>query len=194
MKVKLLIFIAILSVGIGYAIWDLYSTPSGILIHSIDQNYSSVQLNEPVPDFNFTDLKGNHYTLYSFDDKIILINFWATWCPPCITEFPDLLKLAVQYKKDMIFIAVSVDRYIEDIEHFIDQLPPETQEMAQANNVFLTWDHHHKISRDMFQIYRYPESILIDQNKNMVRKYEGIIDITDKKLHDLIKSIKSNID
>ncbi|MCX7820212.1 MAG: TlpA family protein disulfide reductase [Brevinematales bacterium] len=62
--------------------------------------------------YNITgeDIFGNKVELYSFKGRVILLNFWATWCPPCKAEIPDLIKLQNDYKDKLIVFGISVDQ------------------------------------------------------------------------------------
>jgi peroxiredoxin len=64
----------------------------------------------PAPDFTLKDLSGNPVQLSSLKGKVVLVNFWATWCPPCREEIPSMAKLnqAMQGKKFRM-LAISID-------------------------------------------------------------------------------------
>lgn len=65
----------------------------------------------PAPGFTLQDLYGNEISLSDYEGKIVFLNFWATWCPPCRQEIPGFLEIYDQYKsKGMEIIGVSVDR------------------------------------------------------------------------------------
>src|SRR3954467_11465491 len=62
-----------------------------------------------VPPFAATDLDGRPLSLASLRGKVVLINFWATWCPPCREEIPDLIALQQKYGKQLQIIGISQD-------------------------------------------------------------------------------------
>jgi thiol-disulfide isomerase/thioredoxin len=62
------------------------------------------------PDWSLRDVNGKDVTLSSFKGKVVVLNFWATWCPPCREEIPDLIKLQKKYaEKGLVVIGMSVD-------------------------------------------------------------------------------------
>ena len=68
-------------------------------------------LGKPFPDFTATDTQGNTFTLSEAlkDHEAVLINLWATWCPPCESEFPDLNEVYGRYGDRVAFIALSTE-------------------------------------------------------------------------------------
>lgn len=64
----------------------------------------------PAPDFTLSDLAGRSVRLSDFKGKIVFVDFWATWCPPCRKEIPHLKDLAQHYKEQgVVVLGVSVD-------------------------------------------------------------------------------------
>jgi thiol-disulfide isomerase/thioredoxin len=61
------------------------------------------------PDFTLTDLDGKAHSLAEYRGKIVVLNFWATWCLPCREEMPMLSKLAPKYAERVVFLAPSID-------------------------------------------------------------------------------------
>ncbi len=67
------------------------------------------EVGRQAPDFTLTDLEGNSVTLSNFRGKVVFINFWASWCPPCRAEMPEIEALYQEYKdKDVVVIGVDI--------------------------------------------------------------------------------------
>lgn len=63
-----------------------------------------------LPAFNLPDLSGHQHHISEWQGKILVINFWATWCPPCLKEIPDFIALQEQYKtQDLQFIGIALE-------------------------------------------------------------------------------------
>lgn len=74
------------------------------------------------PDFKTNDISGQTLKLSEFKGKIVLLDFWATWCPPCRVEIPNLLEIYRQFKnKNFVLISVSLDRDIPLAKQFVKE-------------------------------------------------------------------------
>jgi len=73
-------------------------------------------------DFNLTDLKGKPVSLKDYEGKVILLNFWATWCPPCKAEIPDFIQMYEKYKsRDLVIIGISGFRdNVKQVEKYVE--------------------------------------------------------------------------
>lgn len=78
---------------------------------------------EAAPDFRVTSLDGQELTLASLKGKIILVNFWATWCPPCRAEIPDFIEAYSELKdRGLVILGFSVDDLPEaDLRAFVNK-------------------------------------------------------------------------
>lgn len=106
--------------------------------------------------------------LSSFKGKVILLNFWASWCQPCILEFPDMIKLAEEVP-DMEILAVSRDMNKADALNFIDSFP------ESKGKISFFWDPKGEMT-SLFGTEVLPESYLIGKDFKVLKKVVGIED------------------
>lgn len=77
-------------------------------------------VNKKAPEFTLSGLDGKAVSLSDFKGRVVFLDFWASWCPPCKQEMPELAKLAERYgKSDFTVVAVSVDKKKEHASGFI---------------------------------------------------------------------------
>lgn len=83
---------------------------------------SSSVIGKPAQEFAMNDLEGNRRNITEWRGKVVLLNFWATWCPPCLKEIPDFIELQKQYGADGFqIIGVAIDE-IEDVRAFATEM------------------------------------------------------------------------
>ncbi len=76
----------------------------------------TVQKGSPAPNFTLSDINGRDVSLSDFRGKVVLLEFWATWCPPCIESVPELIMLQDRYKeKGFTVVALSLDKGTDNI-------------------------------------------------------------------------------
>ncbi len=74
------------------------------------------------PDFTLVDLNGKKISISSFKGKVVVLNFWASWCPPCKAEIPDFVKTYEKYKdKGLVIIGVAVSSKENDVKALVKQ-------------------------------------------------------------------------
>ncbi len=125
---------------------------------------------EGVPNFVTKDLDGKPVELESFKGKVVILNFWASWCGPCIEEVPSLIKLIKEFKGDVQLIAVSGDSSRNDIDVFMKSFP----EMKGAN-IHIVYDEDRSLMKQ-FQVARLPESLVLGTDHKLVKKVVGSIE------------------
>ena len=81
-----------------------------------------INVGEVAPDFTLSDLDGNGLSLSDFQGKVVFINFWATWCPPCRAEMPDIEAVYQDYKdKGVVVIGVDIRETEELVREFVQR-------------------------------------------------------------------------
>lgn len=129
-----------------------------------------VEAAEVAPDFAFTDLAtGKVLKLSDLRDKPVYLNFWATWCPPCVRELPHIQTKYEQYKDRMHFVAISVDR---------DQEAP-AQYILRKGYTFLSGYGNEQEISNLYQIEAIPLSLIIGTDGNIIAKTVGSMDEAD---------------
>ncbi len=161
------------ALGFGY---DMYGGPQFVPAPMHEQALVSDVSLGPVPDFSFKTLDGKEYPVEALKGKPIIINFWATWCPTCLVEFPDMMDLIKSYDGDVILLAISSDNAREDIERFIAKQSDEMKAILNSDAVYVILDENRAITYDLFLTERYPETIIVAPNGEMIRKIVGKFD------------------
>ena len=116
--------------------------------------------------YTLKDMNGADVHLASYKGKIILLNFWATWCPPCKVEIPDLIELQEQYKDDVVVLGFSVDDTAEQLKPFADEY--------KMNYPVLVGLGHENIQEAYGPMWGIPVTIIIDRNGKIAKKQSGI--------------------
>ncbi len=122
------------------------------------------QVGMPAPDFALPDLEGELHGLADFRGRVVVLNFWATWCPPCIDEMPSLERLHEALgDRGVAVIAISVDERFSDVPTFVKKF----------NLTFpVLYDEGKKVSRK-YQSFRYPETYILDRDGRLKSKVVG---------------------
>jgi len=109
------------------------------------------------PAFTAKDTKGNELSLSDYKGKVVLLDFWASWCVPCREEFPFLIRFYEAHQKEnFIIIAVNIDDKEENMKDFLSNfdIPPLYP---------VIWDNEKKIP-PLYELESMPTSIFIDKN------------------------------
>lgn len=122
-------------------------------------------INQPAKDFSLSDLENNQVSLANFKNKIIVLNFWATWCSPCKKEIPDLVDLHKKYReKGVVVVGIALD------EEGSTVVKPFIQEYKVNYPILLG---NEQISKDYGGIIGVPTSFILDAKGNVYKKYVG---------------------
>jgi thiol-disulfide isomerase/thioredoxin len=123
--------------------------------------------------FSLTDMQGNMHTLAGHQGKWVLVNLWATWCSPCVTEMPDLEAMS-RSRDDLIVLGVAVD----------GQNPRRVAQFAEKMHVTYPIVAGDDALARQFKVRGYPTSILYDRTGKQVLVKEGAI--TRKEVEDAL--------
>lgn len=133
---------------------------------------------ESAPNFTLTADNGHTISLNNFGGKVLLLNFWASWCPPCVEETPSLSALAKQFgPKGLVVLAVSVDDKESAYREFVQRFHPD----------FLTV-RDQKVHEE-YGTFVYPESYIIGSDGRVLRKIAEGADWTDPQITQYIASL-----
>jgi thiol-disulfide isomerase/thioredoxin len=129
-------------------------------------------------DANITDMKGNPVKLSNYEGKVIFLNLWATWCPPCREEMPSMEKLQKAFEKDdFVILAVSQGEKMSTVQKFLTKKP-------YSFPIFI--DHANEVSSN-YATGSIPTSYLIDKKGMLVAQFVGGRDWYSKDSQGLIK-------
>jgi thiol-disulfide isomerase/thioredoxin len=121
------------------------------------------------PLFEEKTIDGNTFSLQSQKGKVVIISFWASWCSPCIEEFPSLVELVNKYKGKVHLVAISADYSVEDIRIFL-----KSQAHFDASDVSVIWDKDQKLGQ-IYNVNKLPESYVFGSDLKLIRKVSGSI-------------------
>ena len=127
---------------------------------------------EPIsaPDFLLTDVDGNERMLSDFFDKPVVLNFWASWCPPCRSEMPDFDEMYKQYGDQINFVFVNLVDGSRETEETAKAFIEE-----QGFSFLIYFDIYGEGAVD-YAIYYIPDTFFIDQQGNVIGYAVGGID------------------
>ena len=131
------------------------------------------------PDFTVQD-SDHKVTLSQYRGQVVVLNFWATWCPPCIDETPSLVKMQTHLKdKGVVVLAVSIDAddaaYHKFLKDYSVKMITVRDEARKASSLYGT--------------FGWPESYIIDRNGVIRRKFIGAVDWTSPEIVDYLTKL-----
>ena len=119
-------------------------------------------------------------TLSQFRGHVVVLNFWATWCPPCVEEMPSLVEMQRRFKaKGVTVLAVSVD---------VDE--SAYRQFVKDHNVdLLTVRDPDQKSSALYGTFKFPETYIVDRNGVIRRKFIGAVDWTAPEVTDFLSKL-----
>lgn len=119
-----------------------------------------------VPDMTFQDINGRTMSTKDWKGKVTLVNFWATWCPPCRAEIPALIKLQNSYRDNLQIVGVSFDEgSVDDVRQFVRE--------QQINYPIVM--SNRELEKGFPGVFALPTTFMLDRDVRTVQKHIGLI-------------------
>ena len=172
--------VALLGISLPFT-WGTVSEPEGeaitapfvepVAAHDVVQTTAASDVAcvadaKAAKDFTLPTLDGKQLSLSAHKGKVVLLNFWATWCGPCKAEIPGFVELQQQYKNDLVVIGLSVDDTAEKAKPFVDQY--------KVNYPIVLGLGRDDIQDAYGPIYGIPASFLISRDGKVCKRHLGI--------------------
>jgi thiol-disulfide isomerase/thioredoxin len=140
---------------------------------------------QPAPDFTLTDLAGKSHKLSDYRGKVVIVNFWATWCPPCREEIPSMMALDKKMAgKPFAMLCASIDEGgKEAVEGYYK---------TSGNRLPITLLDSSAAVAQLYGTTGVPESFVIDKNGIVLEKVVGGINWTDPQVVSYLNSAAAN--
>jgi len=165
-----LLTVLVLIIGTYYA--DKYTRPKT----NMSLNTVAAAEGQPAPDVTFKDLDGKDVSLAQYRGKVVLVNFWATWCEPCQIEIPWLIEMQQKYgPKGFTILGVDVDDEGKGVvAHFVEK------ERFDVNGQKLPFNYpiftgNDAVADKFGGLLGYPTSFLISKDGRQIKKIQGLI-------------------
>ena len=121
---------------------------------------------KPIPELTMTTLEGTTITTKELSGKVVIFNFWATWCAPCRAEIPDLVKLQEQYKDHLVIIGVlSEDEPGPHVSRFVSDYKINYPIVTETKELLVAFPN----------IYALPTTFMVGPDSRMMQKHIGQI-------------------
>lgn len=120
----------------------------------------------PAPDWTLKGVDGQEYSLKDLRGKVVFLNFWASWCPPCREEMPSMERLARKYAgRELVMVAISQDEDFNQMQRFLGGVMPDGQLTMQ-----IPVDPQGRTSR-LYGTEKLPETYIIDREGQIVARF-----------------------
>ena len=169
MKNKIVQFIILISLGVlGYFL--LFGQDTLLTLSQRMAVKKALEDINKAPDFTLTTMNDSIFTLSELEGKVVLINFWATWCGPCRMEIPEFNELQKSYhEKGLEILGISVSDNKKQLKNFAKSFVVDYPLLyGSARDI-------NKVMRDYGGVYAVPSSFLVGKNGSIVWSYPGAI-------------------
>ena len=141
---------------------------------------SGVEIGEVAPDFTLPGLTQGSFALANYKQQVVVLNFWATWCPPCVEETPGLEKFAARVQpKGVTVIGVSVDQDRAALEKFVSDYHLSYPVALDPDRALAA----------RYGTFQFPETYIIDRHGRVAERIIGPIDWQDPRILSFVESL-----
>lgn len=142
---------------------------------------NSKPLNKRKADFNLkmVDADGNMTSLAALKGKVIFLNYWATWCPPCIAEMPNIVKLHEELGSEVAFVMLSFDKDFEKAKDFNNKKGYQLPIHAPASKI-----------PAMLASSSLPTTYIIDKDGNLVFTHKGMANYNSSEFKEFLENLR----
>jgi cytochrome c biogenesis protein CcmG/thiol:disulfide interchange protein DsbE len=130
----------------------------GLLLNGLDGKSTSADTGDRAPEFSLKDINAKKYRLSDFKGEVVVLNFFTTWCDPCLEEAPELEAFGLEYKKAKLLIMAKGETS-NRIKKYIDQT---------GSKLTYLLDPKEEVAKE-FNVVGQPETIIIDE-KGIIRE------------------------
>ncbi len=167
-------------IGLGAAAAGAALTGSALA--GVNAPLTALAPRPPAPDFTLPSVAGPTYSLKQFRGTVVLVNFWATWCPPCRAEMPSIERLHQSIKnKDLQILALDQGETQSVVFAYLGQLTP-------SPTFPILLDQHSKVA-DAFHVAGIPTTFLIDKMGRIAYKAVGGRNYADSDIRSIIEKL-----
>lgn len=147
------------------------------------QGQTSGLVGKPAPDFTLNNMQGQPVSLSDYRGKVVIVNFWATWCPPCREEMPSMEKLyREQRAAGLELLAINTEENGKRVvSKFLQRTPYSFPILLDSDSEAMNG----------YRVYRLPESFIVDRNGVVVERVVGARNWLEGPLFKLINSLLS---
>jgi thiol-disulfide isomerase/thioredoxin len=134
-------------------------------VEVLAEDNRGLRVGEAAPDFRMQLVDGRYIDIQDLKGRPVLINFWATWCPPCRREMPDIIA-ASEASDDLVVLSVNVQEELKVVGPFVDDFGITMPVIRDVDGDL----------RDAYRVSGMPTSIFIDRNGNISKIWTGLLD------------------
>lgn len=138
-----------------------------LFVFACGQEPAILKVGDPAPDFSLVDLEGKTWVLSELKGQVVFVNFWATWCPPCMKELPSMQKLYTTLPEDKFKMLAILSNDKPAVANFV------------ANQYGFTMpilDDSQKLTGSKYAVTGLPETFIVDKQGILREKFIGPVE------------------